>query len=94
MAGPSAWIYLALAGAIVGLSLLGWVTLAVGTDEDYTGSYVITQADMDTNGGGDGDIDNGADPITGKRGKATDRLEVEPHALVFSYEHQVMAVPT
>lgn len=33
----------------------------------------------------------GADPITGKRGKATDRLEVEPHALVFSYEHQVMA---
>jgi predicted phage baseplate assembly protein len=34
----------------------------------------------------------GADPITGKRGKATDRLEVEPHALVFSYEHQVMAV--
>ncbi len=34
----------------------------------------------------------GADPITGERGKATDRLEVEPHALVFSYEHQVMAV--
>ena len=34
----------------------------------------------------------GADPISGERGKATDRLEVEPHALVFSYEHQVMAV--
>jgi hypothetical protein len=34
----------------------------------------------------------GADPITGERGKATDRLEVGPHALVFSYEHQVMAV--
>jgi predicted phage baseplate assembly protein len=33
----------------------------------------------------------GADPISGKRGKATDRLEVEPHALVFSYEHQVRA---
>jgi predicted phage baseplate assembly protein len=32
----------------------------------------------------------GADPITGERGKATDRLEVEAHALVFSYEHQVM----
>jgi hypothetical protein len=32
----------------------------------------------------------GADPITGERGKSTDRLDVEPHALVFSYEHQVM----
>jgi len=32
----------------------------------------------------------GADPVTGDRGKATDRLEVEPHALVYSYDHQVM----
>jgi predicted phage baseplate assembly protein len=32
----------------------------------------------------------GADPITGERGKSTDRLDVEPNALVFSYEHQVM----
>ena len=32
----------------------------------------------------------GADPITGERGKPTDRLEVEPNALVFSYDHQVM----
>ncbi|HUG48101.1 MAG TPA: putative baseplate assembly protein [Candidatus Limnocylindria bacterium] len=32
----------------------------------------------------------GADPVTGERGKATDRLEVEPHTLVFSYDHQVM----
>lgn len=32
----------------------------------------------------------GADPVTGERGKATDRLEVEPQALVFSYDHQVM----
>lgn len=32
----------------------------------------------------------GADPVTGERGKATDRLEVEPNALVFSYEHQVL----
>jgi predicted phage baseplate assembly protein len=32
----------------------------------------------------------GADPITGERGKQTDRLEVEPSALVFSYDHQVM----
>jgi predicted phage baseplate assembly protein len=35
----------------------------------------------------------GADPVTGERGKPTDRLEVEPHALVFSYQHQVMAQP-
>ena len=32
----------------------------------------------------------GADPVTGERGKATDRLEVEPNALVFSYDHQVL----
>lgn len=32
----------------------------------------------------------GADPVTGERGKATDRLEVEPNALVFSHDHQVM----
>lgn len=34
--------------------------LAVGADTDVTGSYAITQADMDDNGGGDGDIDNTA----------------------------------
>jgi len=32
----------------------------------------------------------GADPITGQRGQATQRLDLEPHALVFSYEHQLM----
>ncbi len=32
----------------------------------------------------------GADPITGQRGQATQRLELEPHALVFSYEHQLL----
>ena len=32
----------------------------------------------------------GADPVTGKRGQATQRLDVEPNALVFSYEHQVL----
>jgi predicted phage baseplate assembly protein len=32
----------------------------------------------------------GADPVTGQRGQQTQRLEVEPHALVFSYEHQVL----
>jgi predicted phage baseplate assembly protein len=33
----------------------------------------------------------GADPVTGQRGQQTQRLEVEPHALIFSYEHQVLA---
>jgi hypothetical protein len=33
----------------------------------------------------------GADPVTGERGSATNRLELEPTALVFSYEHQVLA---
>jgi predicted phage baseplate assembly protein len=32
----------------------------------------------------------GADPITGQRGQAAQRLDLEPHALVFSYEHQLM----
>jgi predicted phage baseplate assembly protein len=32
----------------------------------------------------------GADPVTGERGKPTDRLDVEPSALVFSYDHQVL----
>jgi predicted phage baseplate assembly protein len=31
-----------------------------------------------------------ADPVTGKRGEAVQRLELEPNALVFSYEHQVL----
>ena len=32
----------------------------------------------------------GADPVTGQRGQQTTRLELETHALVFSYEHQVL----
>ena len=32
----------------------------------------------------------GANPATGQRGQQTPRLELEPHALVFSYEHQVL----
>jgi hypothetical protein len=29
-------------------------------------------------------------PLTGERGAATQRLELDPNALVFSYEHQVL----
>jgi len=32
----------------------------------------------------------GADPVTGQRGQQTQRLELEPQALIFSYEHQVL----
>ena len=32
----------------------------------------------------------GADPVTGERGQAVTRLELDPNALVFSYEHQVL----
>jgi predicted phage baseplate assembly protein len=32
----------------------------------------------------------GADPVTGQRGQQTQRLELEAHALVFSYEHQIL----
>lgn len=32
----------------------------------------------------------GADPITGERGEAAQRIEIGPNALVFSYEHKVM----
>ncbi len=35
----------------------------------------------------------GADPVSGERGKPTERLDVEPNALVFSYDHQVLVEP-
>ncbi len=31
-----------------------------------------------------------ADPVTGERGQAVQRLDIDPEALVFSYEHQVL----
>jgi predicted phage baseplate assembly protein len=31
-----------------------------------------------------------ADPVTGERGKAVQRIDIAPHSLVFSYDHQVM----
>lgn len=34
----------------------------------------------------------GANPVTGERGDATDRLELAANSLVFSYEHQVRVV--
>jgi predicted phage baseplate assembly protein len=31
----------------------------------------------------------GANPVTGERGKETQKLELDPYSLIFSYEHQV-----
>jgi hypothetical protein len=31
----------------------------------------------------------GANPLTGERGEQTQRLDLEPNSLVFSYEHQI-----
>ncbi|QES51463.1 putative baseplate assembly protein [Streptomyces venezuelae] len=33
-----------------------------------------------------------ADPLTGKRGEATDRIDLEPSALVFSFDHRVRVI--
>lgn len=33
-----------------------------------------------------------ADPLTGKRGEATDRIDLEPPALVFSFDHRVRVI--
>ncbi len=35
-----------------------------------------------------------ADPVTGERGGAVQRIDVGAHALVFSYEHQVRVDPS
>ena len=31
-----------------------------------------------------------ADPVTGRRGQPTQRLELDKHALAFSFEHRVL----
>jgi predicted phage baseplate assembly protein len=35
-----------------------------------------------------------ADPVTGERGQVSQRLEISPNALLFSYGHEVRAVPS
>ncbi len=44
------------------------ITIPVGGSRTCTGSYTLTQADLDTNGGGDGDIDNTATADTNETG--------------------------
>ena len=49
-------------------------TLAPGQSVVCTGSYTVTQGDIDNNGGGDGDIDNTA---TGKSNQVGDKTDSE-----------------
>ena len=47
-------------------------TLAAGASLNCTGTYTVTQADIDNNGGGDGDIDNVATADSDETGPDTD----------------------
>jgi|GEM_PF-6986304 len=53
------------------------VTLGVGESKTYDTSYTLTQADLDTKGGGDGDIDNTA-TADSKETAPVDDSEVVP----------------
>ncbi len=52
-------------------------TLDVGETWTYTANYVLTQADLNNNGGGDGDIDNLATGDTGQTDPDSDDAVVE-----------------
>jgi uncharacterized repeat protein (TIGR01451 family) len=84
-----------LTGVTVADPLLGALTgpvesgtangdLDVGETWTYTGSYTVLQADIDNNGGGDGDIDNTATVSSNELGDDTDSATV-PVAQVPAY---------
>jgi len=50
--------------------------LSVGETWNYTASYTVTQPDLDTNGGGDGTIDNTASVTTTQGASASDSASV------------------
>ena len=60
---------------LTGLSVNG-VTLAPGASQTYQTSYTITQADLDTNGGGDGLIENTAIADSLETGPVSDTEQV------------------
>ncbi|MEZ5924084.1 MAG: hypothetical protein R3D57_06830 [Hyphomicrobiaceae bacterium] len=43
---------------MLGGAMSGATSIAVGATATYTGTYIVQQSDIDTNGGGDGTIDN------------------------------------
>ncbi|MEM0980833.1 MAG: peptidoglycan-binding domain-containing protein [Cyanobacteria bacterium P01_H01_bin.58] len=47
-------------------------TLTVGSDKTYSGSYIVTQSDIDSNGNGNGAIDNNATAISDQTGSRSD----------------------
>ena len=51
--------------------------LSVGETWQYTASHTVTQGDIDTNGGGDGTIDNTASVTTAQGASANDSASVE-----------------
>ena len=66
---------------LTGLSIEG-VTLAPGESRTYEASYVLTQQDLDTNGGGDGYIENTATADSAQTGAVSDaeHILVRPRA--------------
>ena len=52
------------------------LTIAVGGHLDCTGSYTLTQTDLDNNGGSDGDIDNTATADSDQTGPSSDSVAV------------------
>ena len=60
--------------ALTGLNVTG-VTLAPGESQTYLTSYVLTQQDLDSNGGGDGYVENTATADSAQTGLVSD---VEP----------------
>lgn len=56
---------------------LGDITLAVGETQTFASSYTLTQADLDTNGGGDGHIENTATADSNETGPVDDSERVD-----------------
>jgi uncharacterized repeat protein (TIGR01451 family) len=52
------------------------VTLAPGDSQTFNTSYILTQADLDNNGGGDGDVDNTATADSNETGPTSDSEQV------------------
>ena len=50
--------------------------LDVGETWTYTAAHTVTQAEIDSNGGGDGDIDNTATAVSDQTGPASDDASV------------------